>query len=135
MKRHNVTLHNRGSGRIGRLGAAIGMVGLVGSLALGQADELTPSSTDPADAVQGKSADDQEPSNTPSADVPNLAIVTLYDDMIDDVTFTSIERRAEQAIEEGANIIVLEIDTPGGMVSSSVDIATYMRRLSENRGT
>ena len=128
MIRHNIRLHTQRVGRLGRWGAAIGMVGLLGSLALGQADEQTPPPTDPPDAVEEQNADDQEPSETPSADVPNLAIITLFDDMIDDVTFTSIERRAEQAIEEGANIIVLEIDTPGGMVSSSVDIATYMRR-------
>ena len=134
MKKHNITLCTPRTNRLGRLGAAIGMVGLLGSLALGQADEQTPPPTDPADAVQEQDADEQEPSKTPPADAPNLAIITLYDDMIDDVTFTSIKRRAEQAIEEGANIIVLEIDTPGGMVSSSVDIATYMRRLSENRG-
>ena len=29
---------------------------------------------------------------------------------------------------------MLELDTPGGLVSSSVDIAQYLRNLSENRG-
>ena len=134
MKRHNATIRARGAGRLGRLAAAFGMVGLLGSFALGQADEQTPPSTDPADTNQPQPVEEQEPSEEPSVDAPNLAIVALHDDMIDDVTFSSIERRAEQAIEAGANIIVLEIDTPGGMVSSSADIANYLRRLSENRG-
>ncbi len=70
----------------------------------------------------------------PSARQPaRIAILTIHQ-MIDDVVAESIERRGNEAIADGATVIVIELNTPGGLVSSSVDICKYLRRISEDQG-
>ena len=117
--------------RLGRISVVVGALGLLCSLAIGPAGEPADASAQPTE---------ENPITEPSAEkptsdvVPHVAIVTLHDDMIDDVTTSSVIRRSEEAIAEGANIIVIDLDTPGGMVSSSRDVANYLENLSENRG-
>jgi len=50
---------------------------------------------------------------------------------ISDVTFDSIQRRVEQARAEGAEVIVFEIDTPGGAVVAALDICHYIMNLTD----
>jgi membrane-bound serine protease (ClpP class) len=64
---------------------------------------------------------------------PKIAIIPVHEE-IDDVAAASLERRAEQAIEDGAGIIVLELDTPGGLVSSAMTMSDFLHDLSDNRG-
>ena len=99
----------------------IGSLGLLCSLALGPAEQAEQPPVTP-------------PTTTAAEPRPMLAVITIHDDMIDDVTTSSLKRRTEEAIKAGAKTIVLELNTPGGMVSSSVDIAKYIRNLSENQG-
>lgn len=46
---------------------------------------------------------------------------------IDDVTLWSLERRLRASREQGYDAVVLEIDTPGGQVSSMIDICLRIR--------
>ncbi|MEK7711323.1 MAG: NfeD family protein [Planctomycetota bacterium] len=57
------------------------------------------------------------------------AILTLHDE-ITDITTNSLRRRIEQARASGAGVIVLDMNTPGGLVTSSIDIADLLRNLT-----
>ena len=57
------------------------------------------------------------------------AILTLHDE-ITDITTNSLRRRIEQAREAGAGVIILDLNTPGGLVTSSIDIADLLRNLT-----
>ena len=50
---------------------------------------------------------------------------------ISDVTFESIKRRVEQATQQDVDAIVFEIDTPGGYVTSALDICDYIKNLGD----
>jgi membrane-bound serine protease (ClpP class) len=60
----------------------------------------------------------------------NGAIVTISGE-ISDVTTESVKRRVEEARKAGAAIIIFEMDTPGGMVSSALEICDYIKNLTE----
>lgn len=57
-------------------------------------------------------------------------IVTITDE-ISDVTTESIKRRVDDAIADGATTVVFEIDTPGGYVTSALDICNYIKNLED----
>jgi membrane-bound serine protease (ClpP class) len=46
---------------------------------------------------------------------------------IDDVTLWSLERRLRAAREQGYDAVVIELDTPGGEVTATIDICLRMR--------
>jgi membrane-bound serine protease (ClpP class) len=58
------------------------------------------------------------------------AIIPIHGE-INDVTFRSLVRRVEEARESGAGMIVLELDTPGGLVTSTLDICHYLKNLGD----
>lgn len=61
---------------------------------------------------------------------PHAAIVTIQDE-INDVTLSSLKRRVELARKGGASVLVLEMNTPGGLVSSAMEICTYLKNLTD----
>ncbi len=79
-------------------------------------------------ASQTQPAADEPPVDEPAEVFKSGAIVTIDTD-ISDVTRDSIERRVQAAIDRGAKIIVFELDTPGGMVTSALDICDYIKNL------
>lgn len=56
------------------------------------------------------------------------AILPLRDE-ITDITRDSLRRRIEQAKAAGATTIILDMNTPGGLVTSSIEIADLLRNL------
>ena len=64
-----------------------------------------------------------EPNLPPS---PASAVVITCTGLIDDGLYSSIKRRANTAIDMGANYIILEIETYGGLVKSADDISKYL---------
>ncbi|NOT01635.1 MAG: hypothetical protein HOP29_13520 [Phycisphaerales bacterium] len=68
--------------------------------------------------------------STTAATAPNGrgAIIPVSDE-ISDVTTESIKRRVAGALEEGAGVIVFEINTPGGYVTSALEISNYIKNL------
>ncbi|MCH7813588.1 MAG: hypothetical protein IID40_06160, partial [Planctomycetes bacterium] len=50
---------------------------------------------------------------------------------ISDVTFESVERRVAQARADGAEVLIFEIDTPGGAVISAIEICDLIKNLTE----
>ncbi|MEM7627354.1 MAG: NfeD family protein [Planctomycetota bacterium] len=67
-------------------------------------------------------------SNLPSG--ANVAIVSVHGDIYD-YTFRSLQRRVDKALAAGATVIVLEIDTYGGLVTAALDIAKYLKDSSK----
>jgi len=57
------------------------------------------------------------------------AIIPIHT-AITDVTAESVKRRIEEARRRGATVVVLELDTPGGLVTSTFDIADAIRNLT-----
>src|SRR5688572_14695508 len=56
----------------------------------------------------------------------NVAVLTVHG-MIDHVTLASLERRMKQARSDGADAIVLDIDTLGGEMTATLDICNLLK--------
>ena len=54
------------------------------------------------------------------------AAVIICHEMIDEGLYESIKRRSELAVEDGAEYLIFEIETYGGLVKSADDIAKYL---------
>ncbi len=57
-------------------------------------------------------------------------VVIPISGLIYDFTLVSLERRVNMAIDSGASLIVIELDTPGGVVTSALKISKYIKGLS-----
>ncbi len=62
---------------------------------------------------------------------PKKAVVIPIEGMINDVLRRSIERRLDEARADGVNLVIFEMDTPGGMVTSALDICTLIKKLPD----
>ncbi len=58
-----------------------------------------------------------------------IAAVLPIHGMITDVTVESLSRRIDQARRDGASVIIFNMDTPGGLVTSSIAIADLIREM------
>lgn len=58
----------------------------------------------------------------------DIAVIPV-EGMIYDFTMESLERRIDRALNAGATMIVIELDTPGGVVTSALDISSYLKAL------
>ncbi|TWT42074.1 hypothetical protein RAS1_32020 [Phycisphaerae bacterium RAS1] len=69
------------------------------------------------------------PSTAPdAARSASLAVIPIKDE-ITDVLRRSVERRLEDARAAGAKVIVFELHTPGGLVTSALDICRLIKNL------
>jgi len=109
-----------------------------GNNAFGQADP------DPVTVTPEELADDEPtgprdkvPASTGSA-AGGLTVTTggliavieidgpiFYDNQLD-----SLKRRTNRAVQDGANLIVFDLDTPGGRLDLALDISSYIRTLN-----
>lgn len=87
------------------------------------APEPVTESTEPIadDADVGESRIDLTPKRS--------AYVILIEGEINGVSAQSLQRRADLAVEKGADVIVLEMNTPGGAVMSAMEMCTYIKNL------
>jgi membrane-bound serine protease (ClpP class) len=95
--------------RIIGLASAACLVAALSLTAVGQEDQAT---TLPADSTR------------------RAAIVTIKGE-INDVTLVSMRRRIEDARQAGAGMIIFEMNTPGGLVSSALEICKYLKNLTD----
>jgi len=86
-------------------------------------DSATPDAAAPTVAGSDTPDDAGEP---PAA---NSAVIIPINGEISDVTFESIQRRVDAAKAKGVKIVVFEIDTPGGYVTSALEICDYIKNL------
>jgi len=102
------------SGRIGSAFAAIA-VGVVGLA-----------------AARVWAIPDPDPDGDPPVEAaPRHGAIVPITGEISGVTFDSIQRRVEQARQAGAQVIIFEIDTPGGAVVPAIDICDYIKNLGD----
>ena len=67
-----------------------------------------------------------EPNETDTNQPSVKAAVIVCKDMIDDGLFKSIKRRTRIALDGGADYLIFEIGTYGGLLQSADDIAKYL---------
>ncbi len=72
-------------------------------------------------AQQGAS----DPNVVTGSSVKTAAVITCHD-MIDNGLFQSIERRSAEAIAAGADYLILDVQTYGGLVKSADDIGKHL---------
>jgi membrane-bound serine protease (ClpP class) len=91
-------------------------------------------------AVGGMSATTDQPGREAASPAPatalaavpafrqanNVAVLTVHG-VIDRVTLRSLERRVEEAVDAGADAVVFDINTPGGMLDATLDICHLIK--------
>ena len=83
-------------------------------------------------APAAPSGADQAVAVPPSRQASRVAIVDVTGP-IDRMTEESIRRRTLLAIEEGADVVILELDTPGGDLEATLDICRFIKQESPSR--
>jgi membrane-bound serine protease (ClpP class) len=82
----------------------------------------------PVSSASSATPNTSEPSAASEAG-SNGAIISIHTE-ITDVTAESVKRRIHEAKASGATTIVLDLNTPGGLVTSTFDIADAIRNLT-----
>ncbi|MFW6336160.1 MAG: NfeD family protein, partial [Phycisphaeraceae bacterium] len=106
----------------------------------GDADAASDNEDAPQGDADGASDNEDAPSasspTTTPQPTPGAAIAAGHDiavipveGMIYDFTMESLKRRIDRALNDGATMIVIELDTPGGVVTSALDISSYLKSL------
>ncbi len=98
------------------LGAAA-LLALLPALLRGADPAATPPASLPAEVTS---------SSRPAPHYTKAAVIPI-DSEITDVTLTSLRRRLAQSAKDGADLVVLEMDTPGGMVTSALKICDTIK--------
>jgi membrane-bound serine protease (ClpP class) len=62
---------------------------------------------------------------------PGKAVIIPIKGTIDDVLRRSIERRLDEARADGVELAIFEMDTPGGLVTSALDISKLIKKLPD----
>ncbi|MCH7700322.1 MAG: ATP-dependent Clp protease proteolytic subunit [Planctomycetes bacterium] len=96
----------------------------VGLLLIGLALAVTPTVNVAVAAPDSSDADSISAAGVRGAIIPIMGEIT-------DVTTRSIKRRVEAFRADGVGLIVFELNTPGGMVSSAIDICDYIKNLTD----
>ncbi len=63
------------------------------------------------------------------ADGRRDAAIVVINGPIDDYVSRQFQRHVEEALAHGARTIIIELDTPGGLVTASRDISSYIKNL------
>lgn len=79
--------------------------------------------------LDGKPADRPESTKIQTPD--GVGVIIPIHTEITDITADSVRRRLEEARRQGAKVVVFELDTPGGLVTSTFDIADQIRNLTD----
>ena len=139
---HPQALTRRGNrwGNERRLGAATLRVLMVlaglAFVSLSYASRLHGQANDPSeDAPPARSEGAPPTANESSVESPPApssvtigAVLSIHND-IRDITKGSLERRIAEAREAGASVIIFDMDTPGGLVSTTIEINDLIRNL------
>src|SRR4051812_14147164 len=69
-----------------------------------------------------------EPTTAPTNDKTAIIVVR---GVIDEFTRDGIFRRFDEARAAGAKTVILQLDTPGGLVVAGLDISRYLRNITD----
>jgi membrane-bound serine protease (ClpP class) len=84
-----------------------------------------------ADQAQSEIHDSGGSADAEGIGVERIGAILPIRDMITDITAESLQRRITLARDLGARVIVFEMDTPGGLVTSSIAVADLIRELTD----
>jgi membrane-bound serine protease (ClpP class) len=59
-----------------------------------------------------------------------IAVIEIDGPIFYDNQLDSIKRRTDRAVKDGADLIVFDLDTPGGRLDLALDISSYIRTLN-----
>lgn len=100
-------------------------------------DQVSDAQVDEALNESIDSTDPAAASNTPPAasqlSLPTgarIAVIEIEGAIFYKNQFDSVVRRVDRAINDGAAMIVFDLDTPGGRMDLAIDLSTYIRSLS-----
>lgn len=82
----------------------------------------TPSQAQPVTSTNLYSSNLVLPSGSNVAVIPVMGVIY-------DFTLDSLQRRVDKALAEGATLIVIELDTPGGVATSAMKISKYIKTI------
>ena len=105
------------------LASALTAASLVAYAAPAPSDSKPPA----VDAAQADQPTGEAP--TAIAAGKDVAVIRIQG-MIYGFTLESLQRRVDRALAEGATLIVIELDTPGGQVTTALEISKYIKSLS-----
>jgi membrane-bound serine protease (ClpP class) len=72
-----------------------------------------------------------EPTTAPAtADLQRAAVITL-EGVIDDYSRDALFKRFDEARRLGANVVILKLNTPGGLVTAGLDISRFLKRQDD----
>jgi membrane-bound serine protease (ClpP class) len=113
--------------------AAILLVWQTWSPAVGQESQPPDQSpvTELTERIVPPSSDEGLPSPEAEVHAPGTGVMIPITDEISDVTTESIKRRVEDAKKTGVTTIIFEINTPGGYVTSALDICNFIKRQTD----
>src|SRR5215204_941686 len=69
----------------------------------------------------------QTTTSAPAATQPTPAAVVLLKGVVDEYSQETLIQRIEKAKAEGAKTVILQLNTPGGLVSAAEAITSYLR--------
>src|SRR3954471_4473062 len=75
------------------------------------------------------SAQTTMPATAPAS--PSSAVIIALHGHVDDYTRDSLFRKFDEARRLGAKTVILDLDTPGGLVTAGLDIARFLRRQDD----
>ena len=79
-------------------------------------------------SVSGPNASTPD-ANTDSVPSDSVAAIIRIEGMIYGFTLESMQRRVDRALANGATIIVMELNTPGGRVDTALKISKYLKSM------
>jgi len=79
-------------------------------------------------ALSARAASEPSDAASTAAARVDAAILPIRNE-ITDITVESLKRRMEEARNQGVKVVVFEIDTPGGLVTSSIAIADLIKNF------
>jgi membrane-bound serine protease (ClpP class) len=71
------------------------------------------------------------PTAVPAYRQANRVAILTIEGIIDSVTLMSLERRMKKAVADGADAVVLDINTPGGEMFSTLEICALLRNRAD----
>ncbi|CAA9380054.1 MAG: Putative membrane-bound ClpP-class protease associated with aq_911, partial [uncultured Phycisphaerae bacterium] len=71
------------------------------------------------------------PSTAPTATTTTPAVVITLEGVIDDYNRDALFKRFAAARKLGAKVVILKLDTPGGLVTAGLDISRFLKRQDD----
>src|SRR5687767_4226052 len=68
---------------------------------------------------------------TSTATPPARAAVITLEGVIDDYSRDALFKRFAKARKAGATVVILKLDTPGGLVTAGLDISRFLKRQDD----